>query len=750
MQNIFKAIGRGLGIIVLILGLFLVSLGFKEIPTDIEIDPENYNAGAVSIQPSISGLLREFPSIIEPDHNRTTDSKVVLGRMLFFDPVLSEDNDMSCATCHHPDLGFSDGLPQAIGRGGKNIGPARTEGVTLQRSTPSLWNVAYTNFMFWDGRVATLEEQALVPLTHPDEMGITDATQMAAELSDIPEYLAMFKDAFGGDPEIISIENVANAIAAFERTLISNNSPFDQYANGDFNALTPAQRRGIRLFRSAATRCFECHENPTFASDTFRVIGAPNLAGVEADQGRHAVVIEGKPGAFKVPSLRNIILSAPYMHNGAIADLQAVIQFYAASSREDAVFQNLDPFIQGFDFSEQEIEDLVAFLIALTDESSMPEIPLTVPSGLAVVPRLKNPMRAVAATYNIASSADSATSPREPITLIASPGDNIQTIADQAQPGDTIMIEYGIYNQRVAIDRNDITLLGIPNEYGNLPILDGMNILTEAIISSGNNFEVGLLSVKNYTDVGVLVEGVTGVHMHDMVVANTGTYGLYPTKSTDVLVENSEVSGSDDAGIYAGVSKNVIIRNNVVHGNVLGIEIENTVNAESYGNNAYNNTNAILIVVLPQLPSKVSKGTKVYDNIIENNNHENFAKPGTAAALMPAGSGIGLVGADDVEIYGNTIKGNKTAGIGIFSLLVAYDANEIDVGPNPENVFIHDNTFENNGYDADKFITSMGIPGADILWDVSGDKIQVDEVEVTSFPPALPTSKWTAFAYRVY
>lgn len=246
------------------------------------------------------------------------------------------------------------------------------------------------------------------------------------------------------------------------------------------------------------------------------------------------------------------------------------------------------------------------------------------------------------------------------------------------------------------------------------------------------------------------MEGVTGVNIHNIRAENTGTYGLYPVQSTNVLIENSEVSGVDDAGIYAGQCVNVVMRNNEVYDNVLGIEVENSVGAEIYNNNAHDNTTGILVVLLPQLTSQVSLNTKVFDNVLDNNNLENFAKEGTAAAIMPAGAGIAIIAADQVEVYGNTISNHKTAGIGIFSLTIAYDANEIDIGPTPENIYIHDNFYQNNGYEADEFIASLGIPGSDILWDVSGWNVRVDEDAITSFPPLMPSSNWSDFFYRMY
>ncbi|KAA3647934.1 MAG: hypothetical protein DWQ07_02800 [Chloroflexi bacterium] len=750
LKSIGKWLLRGLGLLAGILVLALAVAAFLPVPLD-QLPPEDkYGAGASSVQPSTTGLEREFPPINLMANNPLTEEKVELGRLLFFDPVLSEENDISCATCHHPDLGFSDGLPQSIGRNGSGIGPERTGEVSLARNSSTLWNVAYTTSLFWDGRVDSLEYQALVPLSHMDEMGVQNTNNLEDELKTYPEYVELFDRAFGGGENSVTTDNIVRAIASFERTLITNDSPFDRYAAGDLDALTPSQRRGLNLFRSAATRCFECHTAPTFATETFRVVGVPDFPGLDHDAGRAAVVANGEDGAFKVPTLRNIALTGPYMHNGVFQSLEEVIDFYAKGGGRAADMEGIDPFVRGFDLNDQETNDLVAFLYALTDESQLPDIPIEVPSGLPVVPPLENTARQLVEDFNIESTGATPVA-GEPKTVTVAQGETIQQAVDRANPGDTIMVPYGEYHERVAIDLNDITLLGIPNEDGEWPILNGQDQLSEAVISSGNNFEIGYFQVINYTDNGVLVEGVTGVYMHHIYAARTGTYGLYPVQSTDVLIEDSEVSGADDAGIYAGQSEDVVIRNNVVYENVLGIEVENTIGSEVYGNHAYDNTLGILAVVLPQLTSKVSLDTKIYDNLIENNNTANFAQAGTAAALVPAGSGIGVIGSDDVEIYNNTIRGNKTVGIGVFSLLIGYDTNEVDVGPNPENVHVYDNTFDKNGYDADAFITDQGIPGADILWDVSGWNVRFDEAETTTtFPPLVPTSAWPDTGYRLY
>jgi parallel beta-helix repeat protein len=724
------------GLLVLLLVAFVVAAAVP-VESDPAIDMNAHGAGSSSVEPATSGLLRAFPASTEPADNATTPERAELGRLLFFDPVLSENDDIACATCHHPDLGFGDGLATSVAPGGQ----------TPARNAPTLWNAAFVQSLFWDGRVSSLEEQALVPLTHADEMAVADPETMAAQVRAIPEYAALFESAYGIGADEITPEAITRALAAFQRTLISDDSPFDRYAAGDFDALTPQQRRGLAIFRSGATRCFECHSAPTFASDTFRVVGVPS-----DDPGRAGVVDDGLFGAFKVPTLRNIALSAPYMHDGSMATLEEVIDFYANGGGRAHGFEKVDVFVNPFELNEQERADLLAFLYALTDESGLPEIPAAVPSGLPVVAPLDNPAREIAAAHNVGGGATADAAGDAPQVITVQPGETIQSAVDRARPGDTVEIPYGVYNERVAVDISDLTLRGVANEAGEWPVLDGQDVLSEGVIASGNNFTVGNLHVRNYTDNGVLVEGAAGVHFHDILAENVGTYGVYPVRSSDVVIERVTVSGVDDAGIYAGQSENVIVRDSTAFGNVIGIELENTLGGEVYNNHLYGNSNGILIVLLPQLTSKISSGTKIYDNLVENNNIPNFAPEGAVARIVPPGTGILLIGSDNNEVYNNTITDNKTAGVAVFSLTGtgAFNENELDVGPLAEGNYIHDNTFENNGYDPDPVVAELGIPSGDILWDTTGANNRFDEEGISSFPPLLPSDSWPSFLQTAY
>jgi cytochrome c peroxidase len=280
---------------------------------------------------------------------------------------------MSCATCHHPDLGFSNGQAVSAPRPG-----------APPRNVSSLWNTGFSRFLLWDGREESLESQARLPLTLPNEMAI-DPTEAAARLAAIPAYVERFETAFGGTgADAVTFDNIVRAIAAFQRTLISQDSAYDRFAAGDQAALTPAQQRGMDLFFSARTHCADCHQPPTFALENFRVTGVPS-----DDRGRAAVTDKGIPGAFKVPTLRNVASSAPYMHNGSIATLDEVVQFYADGAGRKNGFPLVDPLLKGFDVTADEKADLVAFLNALTDESQLLAVPETALSGLPVVTRIE-------------------------------------------------------------------------------------------------------------------------------------------------------------------------------------------------------------------------------------------------------------------------------------------------------------------------------------------------------------------------
>jgi cytochrome c peroxidase len=286
----------------------------------------------------------------------------------------------------------------------------------------------------------------------------------------------------------------------------------------------------LATFRSAGTRCFECHSAPTFSDDSFSVTGVPDLQGQAHDTGRLEVESTSLDGAFKAPTLRNIALTAPYMHNGAFNTLEEVVDFYAKGGGRDEGVENVDIHVIGFDLTDQEKADLVAFMYALTDESNLPEIPTSVPSGLAVVESVENPAREIVSEVNAVGGegTEAVTAPHEATTLRVEKGQTIQSVVDQALPGDTVEVPYGIYYEHVIIDVSNIKFMGVPNDKGEWPVIDGKGTGADGVIASGNDFEMAFFAVKNFTSNGVLVEGSKNVYLHDMYIENTGVYGVYP------------------------------------------------------------------------------------------------------------------------------------------------------------------------------------------------------------------------------
>lgn len=326
----------------------------------------------------VGGLKTGLPQWRDGFTPRQTD----LGRYLFFDPVLSRDGSMSCASCHHPDRGFSDGRARSMG----------VDGRELQRSAPTLWNVAFLNSFFWDGRADSLEEQMQGPLYDSREMG-NDPANLLATLNGIPLYRELFAqaypEAFRGQDAQIQLEQIYRAIAAFQVSLVSLNSRYDQYAHGYADALTEAEKEGMNVWRSFVARCAECHTPPLFTNQQIAVIGTPEPEGLPFDPGAAVPMHEpSQRGGFKVPTLRNIELTAPYMHSGRFATLREAVAFYTGG-RGHAVPEGEDLKIHWHiwepNLTDHELDRLVDFMRTLTDESFKPEQPTRLPSGLAPV-----------------------------------------------------------------------------------------------------------------------------------------------------------------------------------------------------------------------------------------------------------------------------------------------------------------------------------------------------------------------------
>jgi len=308
--------------------------------------------------PDIGPLPTAVPT---PATNLNYTSKVKLGEQLYFDGRLSQNGAISCAFCHTPGLGFADPKQVSIGVGGKKGG----------RQAPTVYNTGFNPVQFWDGRAGSLEEQAIGPIINPVEMAETHPN-VVKKLNAIKGYVEQFQAVFG---TTVSMQGIAEAIAAYERTIISTNSAFDKYVLGDKTAMSEEAQRGMALFKSKA-RCILCHNDSNFTDNDFHNLGVPQVGPMKEDLGRYYVTRRPEDtGAFKTPTLRSIIETAPYMHDGAFKTLEEVVEFFDAGGGANP---NLSPLMKPLGLSADEKKELIAFLHALTGEEipfEFPELP---------------------------------------------------------------------------------------------------------------------------------------------------------------------------------------------------------------------------------------------------------------------------------------------------------------------------------------------------------------------------------------
>jgi len=287
-----------------------------------------------------------------PDGNPMSDDKIALGKLLYFDPRLSKDKTISCASCHNPFHGFTDPARTSKGVGGQLGG----------RNSPTVINRLFSAEQFWDGRAKDLEEQAHGPLVNPVEMAMGSHNDVVARVRAIKGYAPLFKKAFGDDK--IDMPRIAQAIAAYERTVVSGDSPYDRYQAGDKDALSASAVRGMQLFNGKAN-CKACHTGFNFTDETYQNIGV-GMDKPKPDLGRYDVTKkEEDKGKFKTPTLRNIVQTAPYMHDGSETTLLEVVEFYDKGGTPNP---NLSKEIKPLNLTAQEKHDLVAFLEALTGD----------------------------------------------------------------------------------------------------------------------------------------------------------------------------------------------------------------------------------------------------------------------------------------------------------------------------------------------------------------------------------------------
>jgi cytochrome c peroxidase len=334
-----------------------------------------------------------------PADNPQSAQKIALGRMLFFDPVLSGNKDVACATCHHPTLNYADALDLSIGVNGKGLGTARhfltpNNIPFAKRNAFSVVNSAFngiskdgscdaaTAAMFFDNRTHSLELQSLEPIKSLEEMKGTSISSAAIldtvvqRIRSISQYAQLFNAAFGGN-DAVTTQNMGKAIASYERSLISNHSPFDEYMRGNTSAMSATQIQGMNLF--ASNGCVKCHSGPMFSDYSLHVLSVPDNTKLPTDAGANGTY------AFRTPGLRNVTQTAPYMHSGVLRTLDAVFNFYDAvgnrrSQNAHVTAAQLDADLQRI--NERDKDAIIAFLGALTDSDFDKTVPGSVPSGL--------------------------------------------------------------------------------------------------------------------------------------------------------------------------------------------------------------------------------------------------------------------------------------------------------------------------------------------------------------------------------
>ncbi|MDO7844783.1 cytochrome c peroxidase [Hymenobacter sp. M29] len=338
-----------------------------------------------------------------PANNPGSPAKIALGRALYWDPVLSGGKDVSCASCHHPANGYADAVDLSIGANGQGLGTSRrfrapNDIPFVKRNSPTVLNAAFnglhadgscdptTAAMFWDMRAQSLEAQSLLPVATLEEMrghqyaeGVA-LDSVVARLRRIPAYAAMFSAAFAETAPVNSV-NIGKALACFERTLVATDSPFDRYKRGETSALTSQQVQGLNDFVTSG--CAKCHSGPMLSDYKTHVLGvADNPKNPTSDSGLNGTY------AFRTPSLRNVALTAPYMHDGTLANLQAVLNFYdpgrggqAPSLNPHVSVAQRDPLFPG---RVANPANIIAFLQSLTAASYDRTVPVSVPSGLPV------------------------------------------------------------------------------------------------------------------------------------------------------------------------------------------------------------------------------------------------------------------------------------------------------------------------------------------------------------------------------
>jgi cytochrome c peroxidase len=347
-----------------VLVLVAVSTAVDAVAGNAEIRIVDGEGQLITLEAGHPSLLKwQLPATpsYAPD-NAPTPERIALGKMLFFDPRLSGDGHMSCATCHNPLLGWADGLPTGIG----------LKGVVLNRASPTVFNVAYNSILMWDGRSKTMEDQVMRPMDATNEMNV-DRHNLLEWLNGHAGYRALFQQAYPGRP--IDAEILSMAITSFERTVISNHSPFDRWVAGEKSAMSHDQIKGFALFIDPGKgNCANCHSGPNFTDNGFHNLGLASFGKANPDLGRYALrPVAAARGAFKTPTVREAANTAPYFHDGSARTLEAVVEFYA---RGGVVRTNQSVDIKELVLDKAEKAQIVSFIRALSSPAKPFEMPL--------------------------------------------------------------------------------------------------------------------------------------------------------------------------------------------------------------------------------------------------------------------------------------------------------------------------------------------------------------------------------------
>ncbi len=390
--------------------LLLIGLGVLFIQSCAQRNEEDEIVPVPKEKPADPGTVSALPlTYIAPEDNPVTEEKIELGRLLFYDPILSGNKDVACASCHHPEFGYAESLELPVGVNGKGFGSERhfvqpNDIPFSKRNAPALVNTAFNGIdvngdykpeeapMFWDSRVKSLEVQALKPIQQLEEMrgrhiGEHDILQVVIKrLKAIPEYKRLFKTAFN-EEDPITETNLGKALASFQRSLIANNSRFDEFMRGNATALTQSEKEGMRLFMESG--CARCHSGPMLSD--FK----PHVLGV-ADNEKLGIIDSGVNNsfAFRTPTLRNLRYSAPYMHSGKLRTLEQVLTFYEdlhgkALPNVNIKKDQLDTLAIQTRVAFKNIPRIIEFLNTLNDDKYDRRIPDAVPSGLSVGGNIK-------------------------------------------------------------------------------------------------------------------------------------------------------------------------------------------------------------------------------------------------------------------------------------------------------------------------------------------------------------------------